>query len=163
MRLAAIAAVLAVLTAAPAPRGDIDVQKATPLITVTEIEPCLPFWNALGFVTTVTVPEEGPMAFAMLHHGAIELMYQTQSSIDADLGESGAPAGLGAELASGTMTLFAEVDDLDEALKATAGVEVLVPRRQTFYGMDEVFVRAPCGTLVGLAAKTATEEQDQAE
>jgi hypothetical protein len=30
---------------------------------------------------------------------------------------------------------------------------VLVPRRQTFYGMDEIFVRPPCGTVVGFAAK----------
>jgi len=134
------------------------VNKATPLITVTEIEPCLPFWHALGFVTTVTVPDEGPADFAMLHHGAIELMYQSQASIDADLGKSGAPETLGAELAAGTMALFVEVSDLDEAIKATEGVEVLVPRRQTFYGMDEIFVRAPCGTLVGLAAKAESAD-----
>jgi hypothetical protein len=40
-------------------------------------------------------------------------------------------------------SVFVEVDDLDEAIKATEGAETLVPRRQTFYGMDEVFVRAP--------------------
>ncbi len=32
------------------------------------------------------------------------------------------------------------------------GIEVVVPRRTTFYGADEIFVRAPCGTLVGFAA-----------
>ena len=51
----------------------------------------------------------------------------------------------------GHASVFVEVDDLDEAIKATEVAETLVPRRQTFYGMDEVFVRAPCGTLAGLA------------
>jgi hypothetical protein len=46
------------------------------------------------------------------------------------------------------------VEDLEALLEALGDdVEVLVPRRQTFYGMDEVFVRPPCGTVVGFAAK----------
>ena len=40
-------------------------------------------------------------------------------------------------------SVFVEVDDLDEAIKATEVAETLVPRRRTFYGMDEAFVRAP--------------------
>lgn len=128
--------------------------KATPIITVDEIEPCLPFWtDALGFEITVTVPHDDSIGFAMLHNGPVELMYQTRASIDADLGESGAPAGLGQELVGSTATLFIDVPDLDELLPALTEAEVVVPRRQTFYGMDEIFVRAPCGTLIGLAAK----------
>jgi hypothetical protein len=47
-----------------------------------------------------------------------------------------------------------EVDDLDTVIAALGdGAEVVVPRRRTFYGMDELFVRAPCGTLVGFAAR----------
>ena len=56
-------------------------------------------------------------------------------------------------------SVFVEFDDLDEAIKATEGAETLVPRRQTFYGMDEVFVRAPCGTLAGLAKTPMTQGQ----
>ena len=47
-------------------------------------------------------------------------------------------------------------------ISVESSVETLVPRRQTFYGMDEVFVRAPCGTLVGLAAKTEGAEAEGA-
>jgi uncharacterized glyoxalase superfamily protein PhnB len=129
------------------------VKKATPIITVDEIEPCLPFWtDALGFEVTATVPHGDKVGFAMLHNGSVELMYQSRASIEADLGASGAPEGLGAELASGTSTLFVEVEALDPVVAALEGAEVVVPRRQTFYGMDEIFVRAPCGTLVGFAA-----------
>ncbi|NNF28213.1 MAG: hypothetical protein HKO77_04140 [Gemmatimonadetes bacterium] len=130
-------------------------KKATPIITVKEIEPCLPFWtDQLGFEITVSVPHDDRVGFAMLHKGGVELMYQSKASIDADLGESGRAAELGSELEGSTVTLFLEVDAIDPIIDALGeNVEVVVPRRQTFYGMDELFVRAPCGTLVGFAAK----------
>jgi uncharacterized glyoxalase superfamily protein PhnB len=130
-------------------------KKATPLLTVESIEPCLPFWTEkLGFKVTVTVPHGDAIGFVILQKGDVELMYQSRASIDADLGTSGAPKNLGRELSGSTSTLFCEVEDLEALLEALGDdVEVLVPRRQTFYGMDEVFVRPPCGTVVGFAAK----------
>jgi hypothetical protein len=134
--------------------------KVTPLITVEAIEPCLPFWTEkLGFEVTVTVPHEDAIGFAILQRDGLELMYQTRASIDADLGESGAPAGLGREMAAGTATLLIEVEALDDLLGVLGDTEVLVPRRQTFYGMDEIFVRAPCRTVVGLAARVESGEE----
>jgi len=131
-------------------------KKATPLITVDAIEPCLPFWTeGMGFELTATVPEEGAFDFAMLQNGAVELMYQSRASIDADLGASGAPADLGGTLAEDTAALFIEVESLDDVLEGLGDATILVPRRKTFYGMDEVFVRAPCGTVIGFAARTA--------
>ena len=134
-------------------------KKATPLITVESIEPCLPFWTEkLGFDVPVTVPHGDAIGFAILQKGDVELMYQTRASIEADLGKSGAPASLGRELSGSTSTLFCEVESLDELLEVLGDdVEVLVPRRQTFYGMDEIFVRPPCGTVVGFAAKVDAE------
>ena len=126
-------------------------KKATPLITVDAIEPCLPFWTeGMGFELTATVPQEGTFDFAMLQNGSVELMYQTRSSIEADLG---APEGLAKTMADGTAALFVEVESLEDVLNGLGDAEVLVPRRQTFYGMDEVFVRAPCGTVIGFAAR----------
>ena len=134
-------------------------RRATPLITVDAIEPCLPFWtDALGFELTVTVPHDDAIGFAMLDRGPVQIMYQSRASVDADLGASGGPATLGGELAGSTAALFTEVEDLDATIAAVGDVEVVVPRRQTFYGMDEIFVRAPCGTLIGLAAKLAEGE-----
>jgi len=132
-------------------------KKATPIIAVDAIEPCLEFWTErLGFEVTVSVPHGDAMGFAILNGGGVELMYQSRASIEADLVESGAPAGLGAELSDSTTTLFVEVDALDRVIERLGDdVTVVVPRRQTFYGMDELFVRAPCGTLLGFAAKVA--------
>jgi len=134
-------------------------KKITPLLTVDEIEPCLRFWTErIGFEVTVTVPHEDSLGFAILHRDGLELMYQSRASIDADLVASGAPTGLGQEMASGTSTLFIEVDALDDVIGVLGDTEVLVPRRTTFYGMDEIFVRPPCGTVVGFAARVETGE-----
>ena len=128
--------------------------KVTPIMVVDEIEPCLPFWtDKLGFEVTATVPHEDKIGFAMLQKGGVELMYQSRASVDADLGASGAPERLGQELAGSTTSLFIEVDRLDDVIAALGDTPVLVPRRQTFYGMDEIFVRPPCGTVVGFAAR----------
>jgi len=133
--------------------------KLTPIIVVEEIEPCLPFWtDGLGYEITATVPHGDAIGFAMLQGGGVEVMYQSRASVEADLVPSGAPAGLDKELAGSTTTLFIEVDGIDPLLEALGDADVVVPRRQTFYGMDEIFVRAPCGTLIGFAARVEAEE-----
>jgi hypothetical protein len=134
-------------------------KKITPLITVDAIEPCLAFWTALGFEVTAEVPHEDKVGFAMLGVDDLEIMYQSRASILADLGESGAPEGMADEMANSTVSLFIEVDSIDDVMESLEEHEVLVPRRQTFYGMDEIFVRAPCGTVVGFAARVAEGEE----
>jgi hypothetical protein len=132
-------------------------KKATPLITVEAIEPCVLFWTGLGFEVTAEVPHGNVLGFVMLQSDGVELMYQTKASIEADLGASGAPEGMADELTRSTSALFVEVEDIDALLSDMGEAQVLVPRRQTFYGMDELFVRAPCGTVVGFAARVETE------
>ena len=133
--------------------------KVTPIMTVEDIEPCLPFWtDRLGFETTATVPHGDKIGFAMLQKGNVELMYQSRASVADDLGKASAASGhdgLVERIAGSTTTLFIEVESLDDVVAALEGADVVVPRRQTFYGMDEIFVRAPCGTLVGFAARVA--------
>lgn len=129
-------------------------KKITPIITVDAVEPCLLFWTALGFEVTAEVPHEDAIGFAMLQMGDLEIMYQTRASIEADLEAAGAPPGLGDELAGSTAILFVEVESVDDVLEALDDeAALLMPRRETFYGMDEIFVRAPCGTIVGFAAR----------
>ena len=133
-------------------------KKATPIMTVEAVEPCLPFWTSLGFEITATVPHGDAMGFAMLNKGNVELMYQSMASVAEDLGPAGAATGhpdLPKRLAGSTTTLFIEVESIDAVVAALKDADVVVPRRQTFYGMDEIFVQAPCGTLVGFAAPVA--------
>lgn len=137
------------------------IRKITPLITVEDVDAALPFWTErLGFQVLATVPHGDTTGFAMLSRDDHLLMYQSRASVEDDLGPAGAEAGfrhLGAQMAEGMATLFIEVETLEAILPALEGVPVVVPRRTTFYGMDEIFVQAPCGTLVGLAARVGEE------
>ncbi|MEJ2539299.1 MAG: hypothetical protein P8188_04915 [Gemmatimonadota bacterium] len=140
-------------------------KKLTPLLTVDAIEPILPFWtDELGFEVTARVPhppeaDNGPLGFVMLRLADVELMFQTRASVAADLGagEDARDPGLAEQMSRGLTTLFAQVDSVDDVLEGIRAPRVAVPRRTTFYGMDEIFLYAPGGVLLGLAAPAATE------
>lgn len=121
-------------------------KKLTPILYVERIEPSIPFWvDRLGFARTAEVPHEDHLGFLILQKDGVEVMYQTRASVQAD-----APA-VAERLSMEGSLLFIEVDDLDAVERALEGVEPVVPRRKTFYGADEIFVREPAGNLVGFA------------
>jgi uncharacterized glyoxalase superfamily protein PhnB len=121
------------------------VKKITPLLYVDEIEPVLAFWTAkLGFAVTTEIPEGDALGFVMLARDDVEVMYQTRASVESDLPSM-------ADTPMGGTVLFVEVDDLDAIETALEGVDLVVPRRTTFYGSQEVWVREPAGNLVGFA------------
>ena len=122
-------------------------RKATPILFVEAIEPLLPFWSErLGFALTTQVPEGDRLGFAILERDGVEVMMQTRASVRADV-----PALL--DTPAGGTILFVEVDALDPVIEALGeNTEVVVPRRTTFYGADEIFVREPGGNVIGFAA-----------
>lgn len=120
-------------------------KKLTPVIMVDAIETCLPFWERLGFTKTAEVPEGDRLGFVILQKDTVEVMYQTHESVQKDA------AGL-VPRAKGTGTgFFIEVSDVSSIQQALDGLEIVVPRRQTFYGMDEIGVREPGGHVVMFA------------
>jgi catechol 2,3-dioxygenase-like lactoylglutathione lyase family enzyme len=138
-----------------------EIRSLSPLLTVARIEACLDFWTgALGFEVIDTVGEDPeasprgqPLGFAMLKSGDVVVMLQSGASLDTDL------PGLSAEVVPSTAILFLRVASLEPYLPRLEGVEIVHERRTTFYGMDEIFVRGPCGTIVGLAAQVTGEEE----
>lgn len=135
----------------------VTLRKLTPVLIVEAVEPVLPFWvDRLGFACVATVPHGDRLGFALLVRDGIELMYQSRASVADDL-----PAALAAgdTTADGT-GLFLEVDDLDAMIERLDGLDVVVPRRRTFYGMDEIGVREPGGRIVVLAQPVAAEAGD---
>ena len=125
------------------------VRKLTPVLLVDEIEPCLPFWvDRLGFRKTVEVPDGERLGFAILEKDGVEVMYQTRASVTNDIGPL-------ADLRPGQAFLFLEVSDVDAVEVALQGVAPVIPRRRTFYGMDEVVVREPGGSIVIFAQPVA--------
>ena len=122
------------------------VRKITPVLVVESIEPSLPFWtDRLGFEKTVEVPEGDHLGFVILVKDGVEVMYQSRQSVRNDV-----PAL--ADLRAGEATaLFIEVADVAAVALAVDGMPVVVPRRTTFYGMDEIGVREPGGHVVMFA------------
>jgi hypothetical protein len=121
-------------------------KKLTPVLLVEEIEPCLPFWTErLGFQVTMTVPEGDKLGFAILVNGPVEVMYQSRASVAGDV-----PA-LAVEPFGSRTHLFIEVESLKDLLPRVEGAPQVFPPRKTFYGSDEIGIRAPCGTTVVLA------------
>lgn len=121
-----------------------------PVLYAEPIEPCLPFWTeGLGFEVVATVPGDGgKLGFAMLRKDSVDVQYQSRASLAAD-------APVLADMPS-SVTLYLEVDSLDAVLGRLTNAEVVVPRRRTFYGADEVFMRTPCGHVVGFAQQADT-------
>jgi len=120
-------------------------KKLTPVIMVEAIEPCLSFWERLGFTKTAEVPDGDRLGFVILVKDGVEVMYQTHESIEKDA------AGLVPRARGHGAALFIEVSDVESVARALEGVDVVVPRRKTFYGMDEIGVREPGGHVVMFA------------
>lgn len=126
-------------------------KKLTPILTVDAIEPSLPFWvDALGFTKTVEVPHEEALGFVILEKDGYEVMLQSVASMQADVPGVAPPPG--------GSVLFLEIEDLDAVQQAVKDYELLVPRRHTFYGADEITVREPGGNAVGFAQFGSSQE-----
>jgi len=122
--------------------------KITPILFVDAIEPSLEFWvGRLQFETIAEVPEGDRLGFVILKKGDSEIMLQTRESIKKD---ANAASG---DILSLTSCLYIEVDSFKDAIERIRGAEVLVPQRDTFYGMREIYVREPQGQIVGFAAR----------
>lgn len=134
-------------------------KKLTPVLLVEEVEPCLGFWEALGFEKTIEVPEGDRIGFAAMARDGVEIMYQSRASVAADM-----PALADLTYTRDGLGLFIEVADLDDIkrrLEAAEGAEETFPERTTFYGAREVGVRTPCGTHV-VFAEFATGDESSA-
>jgi uncharacterized glyoxalase superfamily protein PhnB len=122
------------------------ISKSTAVLFVEAVEPSLPFWQErLGFERTVEVPDGDRLGFVILTNGAVELMYQTVALLKKD---SAVHAGI---FHNDKSFLFIEVDNIDAIAKALDGFEIVMPRRETFYGSTEIGYREPGGHYVTFA------------
>jgi len=75
-------------------------------------------------------------------------MLQTRASIEKEIEEQGAPPVMAT---AGTAIVYFDVDDLDALRKRVEAFEVLVAKRETPYGAEELWMREPGGHLLGFA------------
>lgn len=124
-------------------------QKLTPVLFVDSIESALPFFRErLKFDVVVSVPvRDGSdeLGFAILVRDDVELMVQTRGSVRGDLPQFADEPN--------RAFLYLEVADVDAVARDLRGADVVVPRRTTFYGADEIGVRAPGGHVLVFAQR----------
>jgi uncharacterized glyoxalase superfamily protein PhnB len=127
-----------------------EVKKITPILFAEELESCIRFWTEqIGFQKTIEVPEENKIGFVILEKNGLELMYQSFASVDKD------NAATGAAVRKGPSFLYIEVADLDAALEATKGAEMVMPVRTTFYQSKEFGIKDPVGHYLIFAQQGA--------
>ncbi|HMD30688.1 MAG TPA: VOC family protein [Candidatus Acidoferrales bacterium] len=122
------------------------IQKATALLRVERVEPSLAFWvERLGFQKVTEVMDGDSLGFVILTKGHVEIMLQSRASLAKDL-----PMLSVGALAPAV--IYVGVTNLGEIAEKLTSSEIIVPRRTTYYGMEEIWAREPGGHIVGFAA-----------
>lgn len=120
--------------------------KVTPVLLVESIEKSLPFWiERMGWKSVSEVPDGDVLQFVMLVKDEATVMLQTFASARRD-----EPRFAG-EPNQHRTSLFVLVDDWNDTIERLAGYEIVMPERETFYGMREIGVFEPGGHVLVFA------------
>jgi len=125
-------------------------QKLTPNLVVRDVAASMDFYSSvLGFQTAITVPEQAPYIFGSVTSGGVEIFFNDQKFVAADY------PPLGARPIGGALTLFIEVDGIEEILAKVekSKAKIVMPLKQQFYGMREFAFEDPEGWLVTIAER----------
>jgi len=125
-------------------------QKLTPNLVVRDVTASMEFYcSVLGFQTAITVPDQAPYVFGSVTNGAVEIFFNDQKAVAEDY-----PA-LGAKPIGGSLTLFIEVEGIEEVLAALqkSRARITMPLKQQFYGMREFAFEDPEGWEITIAER----------
>jgi uncharacterized glyoxalase superfamily protein PhnB len=129
-------------------------QKLTPNLVVRDVAASMQFYRSvLGFQPAITVPEQPPYVFGSVTSGAVEIFFNDQKAVAADY-----PA-LAAKPIGGSLTLFIEVEGIEEVLAAVqmsaqkGGAKITMPLKEQFYGMREFALKDPEGWEITIAER----------
>ena len=123
-------------------------QKLTPNLVVRDVAASMEFYrSALGFQPAITVPEQPPYVFGSVKAGNVEIFFNDQKLVAEDY------PPLGARPIGGALTLFLEVQGIEEVLAAVqkSKARIIMPLKEQFYGMREFAFEDPEGWIVTIA------------
>lgn len=125
-------------------------QKLTPNLVVRDVAASMEFYrSALGFQPAMKVPDRPPYVFGSVTAGGVEIFFNDQKMVAEDY-----PA-LGAKPIGGSLTLYIEVEGIEEILAAVkkSGVQITMPLKEQFYGIREFAFEDPEGWVVTIAER----------
>ena len=124
--------------------------KLTPNLVVRDVAASMQFYSSvLGFQPAMKVPEQPPYVFGSVTSGGVEIFFNDQKAV----AEEYPP--LGARSIGGALTLFVEVEGIEEVLAAVqkSKAKIVMPLKQQFYGMREFAFEDPEGWIVTIAER----------
>lgn len=125
-------------------------QKLTPNLVVQDVAASIEFYrNVLGFERGMVVPEKAPYVFASVTSGTVEIFFNDKKAVREEF-----PA-LAEGSIGGTLTLFLEVDGIEEILSRVekSGSRIVMPLKTQFYGMREFAFEDPEGWIITIAER----------
>jgi uncharacterized glyoxalase superfamily protein PhnB len=127
-----------------------NLQKLTPNLVVRDVAASMEFYcSVLDFQRGQTVPEQVPYIFGIVTNGPVEIFFNDQQAVAAD------HPLLGTRPVGGALTLYIEVQGIDELFKKVQehGVKITMPMKQQFYGMKEFGMEDPEGWEITFAER----------
>jgi len=132
-------------------------KKLTPNLVVANVEASMKFYQTVfGFQTGFAVPDKPPYVFGSVvsgsgSEGGVEIFFNEKNAVEAEY-----PA-LVARPIGGTLTLYIEVEGMEEILTAVKRSEakITMPLKEQFYGMREFAFEAPEDWVVTIAERLA--------
>ncbi len=124
--------------------------KLTPNLVVRDVEASMKFYcDILGFQRGITVPDAPPYIFGSVTAGTVEIFFNDQRTVAEEY-----PA-LGMKPIGGSLTLFIEVDGIEELFENLQRhrVKITMPMKEQFYGMRECAFEDPEGWIITLAQR----------
>lgn len=119
------------------------IKRSTPILHVESVQPCLEFWETLGFEKTMQVGEGDSIVFVALEFNGMEIMYQSNASMKSE------PLNpITQAVGQGPSFLFLEVQDIEQVGELLKAFEILKALNQTSYGSREITFREPGGHIV---------------
>jgi uncharacterized glyoxalase superfamily protein PhnB len=125
-------------------------KKLTPNLVVRNVEASLTFYRTvLGFELGFTVPDAPPYVFGSVTSDGVEIFFNDQKAVFEEY-----PA-LGAKPIGGSLTLFIEVEGIDDLLRRVQqhGAKITMPMKDQFYGMREFAFEDPEGWVITFAQR----------
>jgi len=125
-------------------------QKLTPNLVVRDVAASVNFYcSVLGFQPGMKVPDDPPYVFASVIMDKVEIFFNDHKAVEEDY------PGLVSRPIGGTLTLFIEVEGIEEVLAAVqkSAAKIIMPLKQQFYGMREFAFEDPEGWIVTIAEK----------
>ena len=123
-------------------------QKLTPNLLVRDVAASMEFYRSvLGFRPAITVPDQPPYVFGSVTSGNVEIFFNDRKAVAADY------PPLEARPAGGALTLFMEVEGIEEVMAAVqkSSAKIVMPLKQQFYGMREFAFEDPEGWIITIA------------